>query len=241
MSSKPPLVTIVIPVYNEEEIIVQSLDTLNTFLMGAEFPYRYQIIVADNASTDRTLAVVMEYATEHSEVSLLKLTKKGKGYAIRTAWEHVEDGVLSFMDADLSSDITSFKSLIDTIVLGFADLSIGNRLGENSKIVSVKKFRKFSSRVYNVMARAFLRTGIDDHQCGFKAISSQSFKTLIPDLTETGFFFDTELIAVARKRGLLINQEDIVWIDSPTSKVSIISDSLKMFWSVVKLSWRLNV
>lgn len=91
------------------------------------------------------------------------------------------------------------------------------------------------------MARMFLGTAIDDHQCGFKAISREAFEVLAPELIENGFFFDTELIAFARKHGFSIHQEDIIWIDSPTSKVSLFSDSLKMFLSIMKLSWRLRI
>lgn len=241
MSSTAPSVTIVIPVYNEEEIIAGTLDTLLSFLKRTEFPYPYRITVVDNASTDRTARMVTEFAAYNPETTLLKLAEKGKGRAVRAGWAQEKGGILAFMDADLSSDIGAFKALVDAIANGSADLSIGNRLGKNSKIVSTKKFRKIVSRIYNALVRAFLWTGIDDHQCGFKALSFETFTMLAPKLTETEFFLDTELIALVRKQGLSIHQEDIVWIDSATSKVSLFSDSLKMFLSVVRLSWRLHV
>ena len=231
---------IVIPVYNEGSIIARTLETLITFLQKTAFPYAYTITVVDNASTDGTAAAVTEFATAHPKVTLLRLAEKGKGRAIIAGWTRSDSSILAFMDADLSSDLASFKSLIDAVASGSA-LAIGNRLGTRSKIVTEKRFRKFASRVYNLMARAFLGTGIADHQCGFKAISRRAFQMLAPDLTENGFFIDTELLAFARKRGFSIHQEDIIWIDSPSSKVSLFSDSLKMFLSILRLSWRLHV
>lgn len=240
MSPTPLLVTIVIPVYNEGRVIAQTLETLQTFLTESAFPYRYEIIVVDNASTDNTASSVMAFAATHPAITLLSLKEKGKGRAIRAGWARGRGDILTFMDADLSSDLASFKALIDAVVSGSADLSIGNRIGARSKIVSEKRFREFASRIYNFMARAFLGTRIDDHQCGFKAIAREAFKTLLPELTENGFFIDTELLVLARKQRFSIHQEDIIWIDSPTSKVSLVSDSLKMFWSIIRLSWRMN-
>ncbi len=238
MLSPPSSVAIIIPTYNEEKIIAQSLGTLIAFLEKTRFPYRYRITVVDNASTDETSAVVTEFASHHPEVVLLKLVEKGKGHAVRTGWNRVESDILTFMDADLSSDLASFRPLVEAVASGSSDLSIGNRLGKGSKIVTDKKFRKYASRIYNAMVRLFLRTAVDDHQCGFKAISRKAYETVAPELKEDGFFFDTELIALARKHGLTIHQEDILWIDSPTSKVSLFSDSLRMFASILQFSRR---
>ncbi len=234
-------VAIIIPAYNEEKVIVQSLRTLLEYLEITKFPYRFRIIVVDNASTDRTAALVADFAAAHPEVQLLKLVEKGKGRAVRAGWNRSENDILTFMDVDLSSDLASFQHLVEAVASGSADLAIGNRLGKNSKIVSDKNFRKFASKIYNLMARIFLRTGVDDHQCGFKAISRTAYSKLASELREDEFFFDTELIAIARKQDLSIHQEDIIWIDSLTSKVSLFSDSLKMFVSIIRLAWRLNV
>lgn len=241
MAAPTPLVTIVIPVYNEEDVIVNTLTTLTSFLTPATFPYPYHIVVVDNASTDRTAELVTEYAATHPAVALLSLVEKGKGRAIRAAWEKAPGDILAFMDADLSSDLSSFAPLVDAVAAGRAQLAIGNRLGKHSKIVTTKKLRKVVSRVFNALVRLFLHTGIDDHQCGFKAISSTAFTTLEPRLTENEFFIDTELIAYARMQGFYIHQEDIIWIDRATSKVSLVKDSLAMFLSILRLSWRLHL
>lgn len=240
MSSSSPSVAIVIPVYNEGKIIAQTVITVVSRLREMQFPYSYELYIVDNASTDNTWEEIRQLSKRHPAVSGLHLTEKGKGRAIRAGWAQAKSDILVFMDADLSSDLASLTPLIGAVASGSAAISIGNRLGARSKIVTDKRFRKIASRVYNAMVRAFLDTKIDDHQCGFKAIAREAFETLASDLTENGFFIDTELLALARKRGLSIHQEDIVWIDSPTSKVSLFSDSLKMFASILKLAWRLR-
>ncbi|MFA6502905.1 MAG: glycosyltransferase [Candidatus Paceibacterota bacterium] len=235
-----PWVTIIIPVYNEGTVIAQTVARVVSFLAQTEFPYSYDLCVVDNASTDDTWRKIEQLSRTHPTVTGLHLKEKGKGRAIRAGWAQARGDILTFMDADLSSDLASFRALTDAVALGEADLAMGNRLGVHSKIVTKKRFRKVASRIYNALTRAFLHTGIDDHQCGFKAMSADAFKALAPELTETGFFFDTELIALARKHGFRIHQEDIIWIDVPASKVSLVSDSLNMFWSVLRLARRLH-
>lgn len=234
-----PHIHIVIPVYNEEDVIVSSLETLLTFLRTSGFPYQYQITVVDNASTDRTSAMVTTFANTHAEVSLLQLTEKGKGRAIRAGWAQGGD-ILAFMDADLSSDLSFFPALITSIAEDTADLAIGNRLGKNSVVISSKRERRIASFLYNAFARLLLRTDVDDHQCGFKAISRNAYEMLLPALLDNGFFFDTELIAWARRRGYRISQIDIRWVDSPVSRVALFSDSFLMFKSIVRLARRLS-
>jgi len=235
------VVSIIIPVYNEGRIIAHTLETISAFLHASRFPYRYRILVVDNASTDHTRASVEKIMTRHQEISLLSLSEKGKGRAIRAGWNHVDGDILAFMDADLSSDLGFFRSLIDAVASGSADLSIGNRLGARSKVVSNKEYRKIASYIYNLIARVLLRTEVDDHQCGFKAISRTAFLTLEPHLTDTQFFFDTELIALARAKGFSIRELDIAWTDAAPSKVRLFKDSLSMFGSVLRLWWRLRV
>src|SRR6185369_222600 len=128
-------VTILIPVYNEGKIITQTLETLCVFLKKSAFPYHYDIVVVDNASTDDIAQRVRDFSAGHPEVTLLTVAEKGKGRAIRAGWARSSADILTFMDADLASDLASFKPLVDAVASGSADIAIGNRLGARSKIV----------------------------------------------------------------------------------------------------------
>ncbi|MES2216178.1 MAG: glycosyltransferase [Patescibacteria group bacterium] len=234
------LVDIIIPLYNEETNLAHSVKTIVDYLKVSAFPYQYTITLANNASTDSSWKVCQDLVQTFSHVKALDVGAKGKGLAIRTAWSQSSANILAFMDVDLSSDLGAFRRLVDGVIISKNDLVIGCRLGKDSQIISNKILRKIASRFYNFVVRLFLRSPFPDHQCGFKAMDKKAFDRLAPHLSENGFFFDTELIASAVQAGLKIQSIDIVWHDSPHSKVSLFSDSLKMFLDVIRLRKRLN-
>lgn len=234
-----PSIDIVIPLYNEESVIATSTETLIKFLRESNFPYKYKIVLANNASTDRSLEICQELAKKHPNVEAFDVGKKGKGLAIRSSWERSSVDILAFMDADLSSELSYFKPLIDALIAG-SDLAIGNRLGKNSKVFSRNLMRKVASHTYNIIIRILFRTGIDDHQCGFKAIKREAFLKIKDDLHDDAFFIDTELIVHVHKKGMKISEIDIVWRDAEDSKVSIGGTSLELFKAAINLRKKLK-
>ncbi|MFA6432644.1 MAG: glycosyltransferase [Candidatus Paceibacterota bacterium] len=235
-----PLIDIVIPLYNEEKILRSSVERLVGFLRDSIFPYKHVITLVNNASVDSSAAVAADLAKHFPQVRVLNLTQKGKGLAIRTAWSGSTGDVLSFMDTDLSSDLNSFLPLVDEIIVKGADLAIGNRLGKSSQVFSKRFTRKAVSAVYNLMVRVLLDTTFDDHQCGFKAMKKESFLKIASRMQETGFLFDTELLAVSVRQIFTIRSIDIIWRDTDESKVSLFGDSLKMFGDLFRLRKRLK-
>lgn len=233
-----PFIHIVIPAYNEESLIGTSVETLDEYLRTSGFPYPYNITVVSNASTDRTDDIVRSLARERSTVTLLALKKKGKGLAIREGWKGAGD-ILAFMDADLSSDLKSFKNLIDVIVRGDAAVASGNRLGKNSRIEGRRFTREFVSRAYNFIVRILFTSSLDDHQCGFKAIRRDAYESIAPKLKSNSWFFDTELLILARSHGYAIHAEDIYWNDYRKSKVSLFSTSWEMLCALLAFRDRL--
>ena len=233
-------VNIVIPLYNEEKILEKSVNTLTDFLRQSTFPYDYSVTLADNASTDNSWGVCNKLTHKYSQVHCLKIKEKGKGLAVRTAWSKSDGDILVFMDADLASDLLFLRPLIDHIISGTSDITIGNRLGPKSKVISDKIMRRFASKIFNLMVRLILKSPFSDHQCGFKAISKEKFNLILPLLRENGWFFDTELIVASLVCGLRIKPIDIIWRDKGGSKISFFKDSIKMFISIFHLRWRLN-
>lgn len=234
-----PSIDIVIPLYNEASIIAASVDTLIHFLHESHFPYEYKVILANNASTDKSFEICRNLAKKYPNVEAFDVGKKGKGFAIRSAWEKSGADILAFMDADLSSDLAYFKPLVDAVISG-NDLAIGNRLGKNSKVMSRHLMRGIASRTYNIIIRSLFHTGVADHQCGFKAIKKESFLIIKNDLHDNAFFIDTELIVHAHRRNMKISQIDIVWRDAENSTVSIGGTSLELFKSAINLKKKLK-
>jgi glycosyltransferase involved in cell wall biosynthesis len=129
----PPRVDVVIPVYNEEQVLASSIHRLHSFLTE-RLPYDWRIVIADNASTDGTLAVAGALSERLGRVAVLHLDQKGRGRALRRAWLESDADVLSYMDVDLSTDLSAYPPLIDAIAGDGADLATGRRLGVGARV-----------------------------------------------------------------------------------------------------------
>jgi hypothetical protein len=219
-----PRIDIVVPVYNEELALETSVRRLHEFLSG-EMPYAWRIVIADNASSDATLAVARTLAVELDHVTVLHLEHKGRGRALRAAWMVSDADVLCYMDVDLSTDLRALLPLVSPLVCGHSEVAIGSRLAAGARVQRGAK-REVISRCYNRLLRWALRARFSDAQCGFKAIRADAARRLLPDVQDQGWFFDTELLIVAQRRGLRIHEVAVDWIDDPDSRVDIVSTAL---------------
>jgi putative flippase GtrA len=225
---------IVIPVYNEERDLPGSVRRLHSFL-ATEVPYPSRITVADNASTDSTLAVAQALAVELPDVDVIHLDAKGRGGALYTAWMSSEADVVAYMDVDLSTDLSALMPLVAPLISGHSDVAIGSRLAASSRVVRGPK-REFVSRSYNLILRGVLGARFSDAQCGFKAVRADVARQLLPLVADTGWFFDTELLVIAERAGLRIHEVPVDWVDDPDSRVDIINTAI----NDVKGCWRVG-
>ena len=224
---------IVIPVYNEEVDLPRCVYRLHHFL-ATEVPYRSRITIADNASTDRTLAVAQSLAHELPNVAVIHLDAKGRGGALHAAWTASDAAVVAYMDVDLSTHLSALMPLVAPLVSGHSDLAIGSRLAASSRVVRGSK-REFVSRSYNLILKGVLGARFSDAQCGFKAVRADVARQLLPLVADTGWFFDTELLVIAERAGLRIHEVPVDWVDDPDSRVDIVRtaiDDLKGCWRV---------
>ena len=129
-------------------------------------------MIADNASTDETLRIAMALAEDLPGVELLALTEKGRGRALRAAWERSEADVVCYMDADLSTDLRALPPLLAPLLSGHSDVAIGTRLASGSRVVRGRK-RELISRGYNRLLHTVLGARFSDAQCGFKAVRTR--------------------------------------------------------------------
>src|SRR6202171_3456644 len=223
---------IVIPVYNEEQDLPGSVRRLHHFL-ATEVPYPSRITVADNASTDCTLAVAQALADELPDVDVIHLDAKGRGGALYTAWMSSDADVVAYMDVDLSTDLSALMPLVAPLISGHSDVAIGSRLAASSRVVRGPK-REFVSRSYNLILRGVLGARFSDAQCGFKAVRADVARQLLPLVVDTGWFFDTELLVIAERAGLRIHEVPVDWVDDPDSRVDIINTAI----NALKGCWR---
>lgn len=228
-------VDIVIPVLNEERAIEGSLRTLAAYL-SAECPYDWCITVVDNGSADRTWELANAYGLSDTRIRAFRLGRRGRGGALKAAWATSTADVVAYMDVDLSTDLESLMPLLEPIVDGTADISIGSRLDPGA-VIERSLQREVISRIYNIITRTFLGYRVRDAQCGFKAMRSSLARELIPHIEDNGWFFDTELLTLAWRRGCRIHEVPVRWVEDDDSRVRIVQtavDDLRGIWRLFR-------
>lgn len=216
-------VEVVVPVYNEERALPVSIPVLRDFLAGPQFPYEWRILIADNASIDNTPAVGRELASaDPGQVEYVRIERKGRGYALKQVWMASPMEIVSYMDVDLSTGLEAFPDLIRAIAEEGYDVAIGSRLARGSRVTRSLK-RRILTRGYNTIIKALFFTRFSDAQCGFKAVSRQAARRIIPLIEDNNWFFDTELLILAEKMGYRVRDVPVHWVEDKDTRVKIAS------------------
>jgi putative flippase GtrA len=231
-----PRVDIVLPVYNEQGALEASVRRLYAFL-SAGFAYDWRIVIADNASTDDTLMIARRLARSLQRVLAVHLDQKGRGRALRCAWLASDADIVAYMDVDLSTDLHALPPLLAGLASGHSEVAIGTRLGGRGRMPRVTRGakREFISRSYNHILRLALGARFSDAQCGFKALRADVARELLPQVADEGWFFDTELLIAAQRRGMRIHEVAVDWVDDSDSRVDIVSTALTDLRGVLRL------
>ncbi len=232
-----PAISIIIPAYNEEALIASTLDGLQTYLSTR--PERYEIIVVDDGSQDRTIDRVRQWQ-ECNRVELRLLANqqnRGKGFSVRRGVLESRGQFIIFTDADLPYELQAIDGFLKTLQNG-CDLAIGSRVLPGSQVKGVPLVRYASGQVFSWMVQAVLFHGLPDTQCGFKSFKADAAKEIFRRLTIDGFGFDVELLYVARKQKFAIQPVPVRMIDHRhRSRVRLLVDSLKMFANLFMVRW----
>jgi glycosyltransferase involved in cell wall biosynthesis len=224
---------IVIPVYNEERALAASTRKVQRCLCDG-MPFSWRITIADNASDDATPEIARTLAATLDRVSVLRLEQKGRGRALRAAWSNSRARVVAYMDVDLSTDLRALLPLISPLLSGHSEVAIGTRLAPGSRVTRGRK-REFISRAYNRLLRTALRAEFSDAQCGFKAVRADVIRELLDAVEDNGWFFDTELLIAAQRRGMRIHEVAVDWVDDPDSRVDILATALGNLRGIARL------
>lgn len=222
------VVSIILPVHNEGQVLERNIANLRKSLDGCI--EEYEIIISEDGSTDNTVSVAK--SLECKSVRLIHNGERiGKGAAIMKAANLARGNIIIFMDADLASNPDHVNELIRSIREGAA-VVIGSRYLKESKATR-DPVRYVASRGFNLMVRYFTGSKLSDHQCGFKAFRKDLFLPLIDEVEETGWFWDTEMLVRAQRRGLRIIERPIEWKEAKDSKFRLIRDSSRMLTSLI--------
>jgi putative flippase GtrA len=220
----PPVVDVVVPVYNGERVLATSIERLHEFLR-TQLPFSWRITIVDNASTDATWTRAQVLAGVLPNVVARRVERRGRGLALRTAWSASDAAVLAYTDVDLSTGLDALLPLCAPLVSGHSDLAIGSRLANGASVARGPR-REAISRAYNLVLRTVFAARFRDAQCGFKAVRADVAARLLPEIEDDAWFFDTELLLLAEHNGLRIHEVPVTWTDDPDARVAVASTAV---------------
>jgi dolichyl-phosphate beta-glucosyltransferase len=232
----PPVLTLVIPAFNEAARLPNSLVELQKHSSAWDFPY--EIIVVVELSSDRTLELARTAAKTFPELKVIGNTvHRGKGFAVRTGMLAGRGEMLFFTDSDLS---TPLKDLDRAIALFKAqpdiDLIVGSRKHPDSQILQHQSpIRELMGNTFNRFVRALAGFKFLDTQCGFKGFRAQAAREIFERAQIDGFSFDVEVLLLAEAMNFVIMEVPVHWSNSPESKVRVVDDSLKMLGDLFRV------
>ena len=229
-----PFLSVVIPAYNEERRILPTLQQVAEYL-GAQ-PYTWTVVVADDGSTDRTAALVEEFAKGQSNVFLLSVPHGGKGSAVRAGMLHATGAYRFLSDADLSMPIEQLERFLPPRLTEF-DIAVGSREAPGAHRFNEPYTRHLQGRLFNLFVRLVAVPGVNDTQCGFKCFRGEVAESLFSLQRTSGWSFDVEVLFLARRLGLRLLEVPIDWHHDPDSRGHRLWDGLSMGMETLRLRW----
>jgi hypothetical protein len=234
-------VSVVLPAYNEEQTIEQTvtttLATLSEFLPEG----RFEVVVAEDGCDDRTPEIADRLAEEHPEVFHFHSDERlGRGGALERAFAASNGDTLVYFDTDLATDMQHLEELVERVRSGEFDIATGSRWMPGQQADRPAR-RGVPSRVYNSLVRLVLGSDLKDHQCGFKAFSREAFDTLRADVEDAHWFWDTEMLVRAQRHGFRVAEFPVQWEPKGDTKVDLVRDVFGMGSQIGRTWWQLSV
>jgi hypothetical protein len=235
---KKVLVSIIFPAYNEVNYLQNAVEKTAQALN--EFTDSYEIIIAEDGSTDGTPERSEELAKKYPFVRHIHRKERlGRGKALNNAFKQSCGEILIDMDLDLATDLKYLKPLVEAITVEGYEFATGSRLMPESKVERTLR-RSISSKSYNFLVRQVLGSKLKDHQCGFKAFKRQPTMEILDEVKAKHWFWDTEIFVRAQRKGYRIKEIPVEWTSGRRTKVSLLKDSYNMGAQVFKLWWQLR-
>jgi glycosyltransferase involved in cell wall biosynthesis len=227
---------VVIPVYNEEARIAETLQALVAYLEQQRFSS--SVVVVDNGCADRTLDRVDALSTSRVPIRVIACANKGKGAAIRRAMVSTQARWIGFCDADLATPIETIGPVTELLEAGHPIVIASRRVAGASIVTTQPVVRRFGGMVFRSLA-ALVVDGIADTQCGFKFFEAHVAKMLFARSQASGFAFDVEILALARRDGLTVTEVPVAWTDIHGSSLNAFVDGPRAIRELINVRTRL--
>ena len=231
----------VIPTRNSAKFIENTLKKVREEL--EKIGLSYEIILAEDGSEDETPEVCGKLAKKYKNVIHIHHKEKlGRGRALNIAFKKARGEILVYMDDDLATDLKHLKELIYAVKDRGYDLATGSRMMKGSIVIGRSASRKISSMVYNFLVRFLLGSKVKDHQCGFKSFRRGNIISWLDDVKDTHWFWDTEILVKAQRRGLKVYEFPVIWRESSRpSNVKLLNDIKDMGSKLINLRLSLKI
>ncbi|HYA26829.1 MAG TPA: dolichyl-phosphate beta-glucosyltransferase [Thermodesulfovibrionales bacterium] len=227
-----PFLSIIIPAYNEAERLPLTLDRVVAFMAG--LPFKSETLVVDNASTDTTKEVILQYSSQYPQVQYLYEAVQGKGAAVRTGMLAGQGDYLLICDADLAVPIEEVLKFLPPRLQNY-DVAVGSREAQGARRYNEPRHRHLMGRVFNCLVRILIFPGLRDTQCGFKCIRRDIARDLFSASRIDGWSFDVEVLYIARMKGYRIVEVPVNWYYGKNSKVSPARDTWHMIREILRI------
>lgn len=210
--------SVIIPAYKEAQRIESTLKKIQSFLQAQS--YTHEVLVVVDGSPDNTAEVVEGCRSWFPELKLINNTEnKGKGAVVKQGMLAATGDVRLFMDADGSTAVDHISSFLPYFEKGY-DVVVGSRRTKGANIaVHQPLLRDFLGGVFRLIVHTLVPVHVSDSQCGFKAFTAEATQKVFPKQTIERFAFDVEILAIARKAGLKIEEAPVTWINDGASTV----------------------
>jgi uncharacterized protein (TIRG00374 family) len=234
-------VSVVLPAYNEEATIEHTvsvtLETLASFLPADVF----EVIVAEDGCEDRTPEIATRLAESDPRVRHFHSDERlGRGGALEQAFRAADGETLVYFDTDLATDMRHLEELVESIRSEGYDVATGSRRMPGRK-QDREPERGVASTGFNTLVRLFLRSDLYDHQCGFKAFDREALLTLLDDVEDDHWFWDTEVLVRAQRGGYRVTEFPVEWTPQGDTKVDLVRDVFGMGSQILRVWWEFSV
>ena len=236
MPAAAPVLTVIVPAFNEALRIASPLREIAEYLAGRD--YSAEIVVVDDGSSDDTAGVAREVAESIAVPLVLAryASNRGKGGALKVGFALSRGQRVLFTDADLSTPIAETAALLEALDKG-ADIAIGSRKRAGAQILKHQPwYREQMGRVFTLIARVMI-ANVSDVTCGFKAYRGDAGRDVFARVRVFDWSFDAEVLWIGEKLNLSLVEVPVRWEDQAGTKVNVVRDALLALAGLLRIRW----